>query len=142
MREILFRGKTKEGIWVIGQHLVYDPKGYTCLERSAHLIFNDPDVFGCGVCIHGDDVYSNTIGQYVGMTDKRGKKIFEGDIVKDAKGNVGYIVYLQQDAGWAIAWDYHDSRMGHRTRGCNYYTDASLEVIGNIHDNPELIKHS
>lgn len=126
MREILFRGKRIDnGEWIFGD-LRHWRNG--------------------SVGIHGNKLSNtlpvgpDTVGQYTGLDDKNGKRIFEGDIVRDNKEKIGYIVFLQQEAGWVIVWKGHDSRMGHRTRNCHYYADFTLEVIGNIHDNLELVK--
>ena len=140
MREILFRGKsTRDHKWHIGAYIPSYEQRWSCQEQTAktkpviEFVRNDfiPD-FAV--------VDDTTVGQFTGMTDKNGKRIFEGDIVKDARNKVGYVAFLQQAAGWVIVWDGCDSRMGHRTRDCNYDSDASLEVIGNIHDNPELLE--
>ncbi len=133
MRGILFRGKRLDnGEWVMGDGIHFlksvNYKG-TCWidgmrEKANDWIPVDP----------------NTVGQYTGLRDKNGTKIFEWHIVRDNNGRIGYIVFLPQDAGWAIVWKDCDSRMGHRSRDSHYHADPTLEVIGNIHDNPELVK--
>lgn len=81
-----------------------------------------------------------TIGQYTGLKDKNGKEIYEGDIVKSISSKVGYVIFLQQEMGYVVVWDNCDTRLGHRNRGGGYDCDGSIEVIGNIYDNPELVK--
>ena len=134
MREILFRGKQKAGRikrWI---------EGYYYQKPNPSSEDGLPVFHGISDCPpFGSEVLPETVGQYTGIVDKNGTKIFEGDIVKDRKGNVGYIAFLMQDAGWAIVWEYYDSRMGHRTRNCSCTTDQTLEVVGNIYDNPEVI---
>ena len=75
-------------------------------------------------------VIPETIGQYTGLTDKNGKKIFEGDIV--AFGEYRYTVEWKQDR---IGYGYTET--ADRMLECD---GEHCEVIGNIHDNPELLK--
>lgn len=122
MREILFRGKRADnGEWVEGADVMHKTcRGELCLASV------------------GKDwvsVVPSTIGQYIGLNDKNGKKIFEGDIVTgyfDHEKIIGYIFY-GEDATFFI------QRNGLYGIGLNNATDW-LSVIGNIHDNPELIE--
>ncbi len=130
MREILFRGKT------IKESFAY---GLLSHIGNAWYISNkagSPKAY---------EVIPNTIGQYTGLVDKNGKKIFEGDIVD----------YEDEAPG---QYEYHDSLIINRgvieySEGCFYWTNAvnanlldsvykgvaDCEVIGNIFDNPELL---
>ncbi len=129
MREILFRGKLlATGEWAYG-NLDIKPGG-----KVAVITPDDTPLGKYGMVDPG------TVGQYTGLTDKNGKKIFEGDIVRDDKGNVGHVEFLIQAAGYVIVWKHGDTRLGHRARGGGYDRDPSLEVIGNIYDNPELLE--
>ena len=124
MREILFRGKRIDnGEWVEGDSLI-------------HSMFKKGDV--CVGVVEGMEIYSvitETIGQYTGLTDKNGNKIFEGDILKGMGGL--HRVYFDISLAcfeWAkINGNWHESFSG--------FADE-YEVIGNIHDNPELLKES
>lgn len=127
MREILFRGKRKDsGEWVEG--LLWKKKYDT--PKLFISCFPDKDdneeVFV---------IYPETVGQYTGLTDKNGTKIFEGDIVqgKDRLEKhlevFGYIDH--KDGTFVITGDF----MTHYR-----WLDYEVEVIGNIHDNPELLK--
>lgn len=145
MREILFRGKlTHKDEWVDGD-LVQD-----ILENQVIA------------SISGYSVEAETVGQYTGLTDKNGKSIFEGDIVK-AFGMIGEIV---QECGAfgiqimpCIDYDLLECEIpyGNNANFCfndnfislwelwwNYQQDDEplevVEVVGNIHDSPELLK--
>ena len=125
MREILFRGKRYNGKWI------YDSEIY----------IRDGD----GIWLSDDDlnvvrVQEDTVGQYTGMKDKNGEKIFEGDIVK----------YSTTCEIFTVAW--HGSfaefviselqKPNKATRGSKnmYLVNRYCEVIGNKFDNPELLK--
>ena len=125
MREILFRGKTFDGRWVMG-------------DLSQHK--NGKKFIKCGSAVQSYEVIPETVGQYTGLTDKNGKKIFEGDILKYknfiSKYNIGFVMYgngcfsvkdIHSDNRPAIDIVLHESK-------------KDIEVIGNIHDNPELLK--
>ena len=135
MREILFRGKRVDnGEWETGY---YVRANYHWHKHGIHK-----DWIVTGACSNGGwfalhgryPVVSDTVGQYTGLTDKNGKRIFEGDIVRgrDAleKGLVveGYIDH--QYGSFCIVGDL----ITHFR-----WMDYEVEVIGNIHDNPELI---
>ena len=127
MREILFRGKiTDNGEWVEGYYCLI-PAGYGISEEDIHEITTIN-------CNHSWEVDPATVGQYTGLTDKNCKKIFEGDIVDILTENeeLGLVVY--EDGGFLVeadgfCVDFHANING-----------TDLEVIGNIHDNPELLK--
>jgi len=121
MREILFRGKSKDdGEWVFGYYF-YHRKSLT--DNEAHYLV-------CRLLLEKKkiEVDPSTVGQYTGLNDKNGKKIFEGDIVKwDAEEWGG--PYNE-----VVNWDYEllDSRENDWHEWCR--------VIGNIHSNPDLWK--
>ena len=130
MREILFRGKRVDNKeWVYGD-LIH--------TRGGHPLICARHDFGSAV--DGVEVDYNTVCQYTGMTDKNSKKIFEGDIIEDCNNRIGYVAWLPQECGYVVVWGKSDSRLGHRNRGSGYYRDTTISVIGNIHDNPDLMK--
>lgn len=71
----------------------------------------------------------STLGECTGLRDKNGKLIFEGDIV-EIKGNIGRVIFVDDEAGFVVDTDK------------KYFTmsfSSECEIVGNIHDNPELI---
>lgn len=131
MREIIFRGKRIDnGKWVYGD-----------LAHFPDKINIDPHKHG-QPC-RGYAVIPETVGQYTGLTDKNGKRIFEGDIIKipddyDEFGiNAGeiYEVYFAF-GGFRLKPKYSKSK------GFWLEDDATVEIIGNIHDNPEVLKEA
>lgn len=130
MREILFRGKEVDtGEWVEGWYQRY-PFGRWPLKDAIVPAKMAEE----GFCRHAR-VDPETVGQYTGLVDKNGKKIFEGDILRgyldSALKRVGVVVF---DDG---RWEVHSQSGSYISELTEGY---ELEVIGNIHDNPELLK--
>ena len=125
-REILFRGKrTDNGEWV---------EGYLCEchhKDTGKYDYAIQEMFENGYIMH--EVIPETVGQNTGLTDKNGKKIFEGDICKhrsNYSGNTVISVVTYTD-GHFLALVCENS---------GFELPEKLEVIGNIHDNPELLE--
>lgn len=78
--------------------------------------------------------------QSTGLKDKNGVEIFEGDIVKKTNGSIGYVVYLQQEAGFVVVLKKSDYRLGHRNTGEPYKEATNHKIIGNVYENPELLE--
>lgn len=143
MREILFRGKAinrdigehrtnyKNGDWVYGLVTrLYD-------ERFENLPAQMTDVNG----VSGIEVDYETIGQYTGLTDKNGKKIFEGDIVQIKDFSHGCALnYKQPTSKWAVKWYEDTAKFSIDYMKVLNFNFTKSEVIGNIHDNPELLE--
>ena len=129
MREILFTGKDKQsGYWIDGS-LVTDCAGLYIVHQTET---SEP--------WHITEIIPKTVSQYTGLTDKNKTKIFENDIVKVNSNRIGYIKFLQQEMGYCVVYSNFDTRLGHRNTGGCYDNNNFIEVIGNIFDNPELLK--
>ena len=148
MREILFRGKDlKTGRWVYG-YFVYCASMYDNFEtdRVAEIIPVDTDRIYRGEynCHEVYEVDIDTVGQFTGLVDKNGTKIFEGDLVK--LNNDVKKIFNAEDG---YVWFNHGCFFVHNDR-CSMldslHTLADLnyifrgEVVGNIYDNPELME--
>lgn len=122
MREILFRGKRVDnGEWVYGYFLVL-PMGETIILSNKGYA----------------KVYPETVGEYTGLTDKNGKKIFEGDIVQYQPEYMceplQSVVEYYADKWNYPAFDLEDHNYEANGLQCAHEEDG-CEVIGNIHDN-------
>ncbi len=129
MREILFRGKRVDnGEWVYGDLLQDRDLNSFAIEYFDY--YTDENGRQRDYC--QDEIIPETVGQYTGLTDKNGTKIFEGDIVKWF-GKKYTVTYKE---GRFIGEKEHFIGVD-EYEFINLY--GSLEVIGNIHDNPELL---
>ena len=146
MREILFRGKTENGEWYYGslhQYTVETPlkaeKRYKIQEFN-YGYSDDNELWGEYMSGFDEEVIPETVGQFTGLIDKNGKKIFEGDIV-GCFGNtqVFKIEYCKDRCGYFLD-DIILSGGGEPTIECLGNLRGTIEIIGNIHDNPELLE--
>lgn len=153
MREILFRGKRCDnGEWVEGFYV-----------RADHHWHNNgihKDWIICGASANGGwfalhnkyAVKKESLGQFTGLTDKNGKKIFEGDcwldtdgdylvyVVEFRDGQFGFVCYGVQ--GMLMPYGFDEDAGGFGEIEFLPFTDFNMDLIeitGNIHDNPELI---
>ena len=142
MREILFRGKMDNGEWVYGSFCM------DALEQFNGL---------CGVDgfirlydkakgkMQTYEVDRETVGQYTGLMDKNGKRIFEGDIVaqnwydydEPRDDSFGKVVFCEYDCSFSVMDVNKDGFMPLGRCGSYHW---EVEVIGNVHDNQELLK--
>ena len=134
-RDILFRGKQVSNCdWIEGYVF---PQcidgGYAplCITTEPICANDYSEILGNWAVVD-----SSTVGQYTGLTDKNGKKIFEGDIIQgiyNLTGEliIGYVEYYQQATRYSV--HSNDNIVG-------LYQCRNIKVIGNIHDNPELLE--
>ena len=142
MREILFRGKRLQGgNWVEGYFFKSDINKRERESKKATLIFTpDCDTFiMVPECHNSFMVVSDTVGQYTGLRDKNGKRIFEGDIAKVLQGKDKDIAYVGFENGAFMLYP-KTGNIYERTLWEYWYNDWDVEVIGNITDNPELLE--
>ena len=132
MREILFRGKRADnGEWVESGNVFLDGK-------KKHIYIPNPDTDMRAKAYLCVEVIPETIGQYTGLTDKNGKRIFEGDICQYKKtGRTVLVAWHGTMAGFV--WNKKEDSSLYDF-GELFRVHDKYEVIGNIHDNPELLK--
>lgn len=152
MREILFRGKSCEnGDWCEGTLVIHKYYRSSSEEKDCRIVDMiygiDDDGFAYYHSGCDESCDPKTIGQFTGLVDKNGKKVFEGDILSIECYDGGSlfepsctwhenaeVIWSQEHFGWYAKfadeelslWEYDDSK--------------TIEVIGNIHDNPELME--
>ena len=132
MRDILFRGKRVDnGEWLYGSfipalcELLYGDKPFGKTRKERLMV----------------EVDRKTVGQYTGLTDKNGKKIFEGDILEgDLEDSLDPGAKWRSEIIWGkFGWNCKGNKI---SLPMDEYDIREGEVIGNIHDNPELLKGS
>ena len=150
IREVIFRGKqTDNGEWIEG---AYSPFHLNFGEREEkpHIIIisDDEDIDGLWC-----EVIPETVGQYTGLTDKNGVRIFEGDIL-DVSSDVAYGGVAVHRLGYFVV-EYHDGCFmksalddpqlsffdNAKRKGLYHFISTDIhKIVGNIHDNPDILK--
>lgn len=135
MRTIKFRGKrATDGQWIYGYYLV---------NRGEHFVV--PEEVADPFAAYEDYLVDpETIGQFTGLHDSEGREIWEGDIIevtettleREPRKVTGVVVYEESMAEYVIQTKY---RMAGSSLGLNGL-EHSIRIIGNIHDNPELLQ--
>lgn len=122
MREILFRGKRLDtGEWAEGD-LIRLPGSNLCSIACHRYTDNEPrDVYA---------VDAETVGQLTGLKDKNGKDIYEGDVLIDGAGDMCQVVFKYAESQLECPSDEYYRKIW----------EDECEVIGSIHDNPDLLK--
>ena len=127
MREILFRGKDlKTGKWLYGSFVNTPNHTYISTNGEAFPAKVEP----------------KTVGQYTGLTDKNGTKIFEGDVVRISEDDYDGLHYSGNEVYYsdgAFCVEYETPEYDVTSIGFLVREGVEVEVIGNIYDNPELI---
>ena len=124
IREVIFRGKRMDnGEWIEGSLLGIDwcdkPSTYSIAPNTPVSVFYS--------------VIPETVGQYTGLTDKNGVRIFEGDILTiENEGVYAAIKYNESNAAFYVEDEDHEDYLGEAW-------ETDVIIIGNIHDNPELL---
>ena len=137
MRDILFRGKqTDNGAWTSGYLFCFWERAYLCwgMRNNAPVM---------------EEVIPETVGQYTGLKDKNGKKIFEGDIVRltDEHNEMEWtavVVFGNPNGDYNWGWQLNAIEEFDGNKDILLWVDmeesgAYCEIIGNIYDNSELI---
>ena len=126
MREIKFRAKElNTGKWVIG---------------DLHILCVRPHIHDFLYISGKKYIDMSTIGQFTGLYDKNGKEIYEGDIIKSSHGTLHYIVYDNDLACFKAVVARYNPLGEYETLSKGWVVQFNKEVVGNIHDNPELLK--
>lgn len=148
MRELLFKGKAKgTGEWISGGYLqraeakYYFKKDQALIHR--YISSDWTTYFGLPSELTIHEVESSTICQYTGLTDKNGKKIFEGDIVR--YGEIcGEVKFGLHESNWQICKynqgfyiEFPEESLYRKELG---YLENKVVVIGNIYDSPKLLE--
>ena len=157
MRETKFRGKDLQGNWRYGSLLLATDRWYKHKNGSGfHKEWIASRTFSNGGYIAmsvRNCVKPETVGQFIGLHDKKGKEIYEGDILyvefSDGSGGNHLVGWNDKTASYGImdAYSYQSIAEGYDFAEFKnhvllaFLKDALIcEVVGNIHDNPELLK--
>ena len=134
----LFKAKrTDNGKWVTGYYV----KGLDMYDKEVHLIFEPATIFySSGETDGWNEIDPSTVCQCTGLKDKNGKLIWENDVIKVCwQDNETQCEEIAQ-----VAWDefgYYPWLDEYHCDGCDLFNEVrDIEVIGNMFDNPELIK--
>ena len=141
MREILFRGKRIDsGEWIFGMPWIFKEKSCICPWKKGMCKY-DTGFFPV-------EVIPETVGQYTGLKDQNGKRIFEGDILHVVSPEYEYDFNTSVGArggytsGFYVDGAFGDGDFNEIGFAFDYWEeeDAEVEIIGNVHDNPRLLE--
>jgi len=145
IQEIMFKGKRADnGEWVYGRPFKINESDRHFISPIGSNIYNSSDneqfiikFHGMFISIEAIEVVPKTVGQFTGLTDNNGIKIYEGDILATEKRDVMFIIIWDR---FSCGFKFKDN-----FDGCLLNIDLKalrkIEVIGNVHDNPELLEN-
>lgn len=138
MREIKFRGRSlTNGKWVCGDSIKHtDNATENGIEELIYIGSKVPNASKVGA-MKWVPINPSTVGQYTGLKDRKGKEIYEGDIVRfyddiEDELETGTVIWHTATCSFCV------EAPGIEIVALNAYWE--FEVVGNIHDNPDLIK--
>jgi len=137
MREIKFRGKRAcIPEWVYGDLVYSDQKNVFIIEKTRYRSYS----IKCGAA-ENYKVIPKTVGQYTGLKDVNGRKIYEGDILGDDNDVFAVVVWVKEGARFGLQFDGQiDTNRMTITDWFDTWKYTDWKVIGNIYDNPELLE--
>ncbi len=144
MRDILFRGKSNEtNQWCYGGFHIWKKRQICVLgddklkddEISYVITVNSFADWNMPRTMQAVEVIADTVGQYTGLTDRNGRKIFEGDIVNILTENEEFGIITYDDGGFFVDASTFSVDFMNNING------SDIEVIDNIHDNPKALKN-
>ena len=144
MRDILFRGKSTEtNQWCYGGFHIWEKRQICVLgddklkddEISYVITVNSFADWNMPRTMQAVEVIADTVGQYTGLTDRNGRKIFEGDIVNILTENEKFGIITYDDGGFFVDASTFSVDFMNNING------SDIEVIDNIHDNPKALKN-
>ena len=143
-REILFKAKRKDNDkWVEGYYCKLDETTYCISEDyerypvpTHHYILHEAMTdWGLPNRFLQFEINPETLCQFTGLTDKNGKKIWENDILRNKKGDIGVVQWFEEHTAFMI-WN--------KTKNCVCYLSendfSKIEIIGNVFDNADLLE--
>ena len=137
MKTIKFRAKSEQGEWIIGHYVGKASMDEVCILPPQNVNYhigyiNDSE---CYYCI------ADTIGQFTGLYDKNGKEIYEGDILRWGVDNRLYVITFEKGMFFASAKECNEEILGGFPLHLLTISEVGeCVIVGNIHDNPELLK--
>lgn len=124
MRQLKFRAWDE-------QNKVYENPNEVCITSDGSVSVYDGDDNGW-ICADGALI----IEQFTGLLDKNGKEIYENDIVRCKNGHIGIVIWEEHDACFNVT-GYRDESNHFPTMA--FFEGQPFEILGNIHENPELL---